>query len=133
MIDNPILTLDCQSQSNPPNWIAIQIEQSRNPIQQFPEVDNIVLKLVGAFCSLFYKSDFIHFIFAFRIPISSTFNTPDPKCRFIAVKSDCDESAAICGGHTAFVTALESRCIYMVDLVSGISKVVSLVNNVNLY
>jgi len=28
--------LDCQSQSNPPNWIAIQIEQSSNPIQQYP-------------------------------------------------------------------------------------------------
>jgi len=30
------LTLDCQSQSNPPNWIAILIEQSSNPIQQYP-------------------------------------------------------------------------------------------------
>ncbi len=29
-IQNPILILDCQSQSNPPNWIAIQIEIS-NP------------------------------------------------------------------------------------------------------
>jgi len=28
--------LDCQSQSNPPNWIAIRIEQSSNPIQQYP-------------------------------------------------------------------------------------------------
>ncbi len=39
-IQNPILILDCQSQSNPPNWIAIQIEQSNNPIQQYP-VDNL--------------------------------------------------------------------------------------------
>jgi len=38
-IQNPILTLDCQSQSNPPNWIAILIEQSSNPIQQFPALD----------------------------------------------------------------------------------------------
>jgi hypothetical protein len=30
------LILDCQSQSNPPNWIAIRIEQSSNPIQQYP-------------------------------------------------------------------------------------------------
>jgi hypothetical protein len=30
------LILDCQSQSNPPNWIAIRIEQSNNPIQQYP-------------------------------------------------------------------------------------------------
>jgi len=29
-IQNPILCLDCQSKSNPPNWIAIRIEQS-NP------------------------------------------------------------------------------------------------------
>ncbi len=35
-IQNPILTLDCQSQSNPLNWIAIRIEQSSNPIQQYP-------------------------------------------------------------------------------------------------
>ncbi len=35
-IQNPILILDCQSQSNPPNWIAIRIEQSSNPIQQYP-------------------------------------------------------------------------------------------------
>ncbi len=35
-IDNPILTLDCQSQSNPLNWIAIRVEQSSNPIQQYP-------------------------------------------------------------------------------------------------
>jgi len=35
-IQNPILPLDCQSQSNPPNWIAIRIEQSSNPIQQYP-------------------------------------------------------------------------------------------------
>ena len=27
-IKNPILTLDCQSQSNPSNWIAIRIELS---------------------------------------------------------------------------------------------------------
>jgi hypothetical protein len=33
---NPILISDCQSQSNPPNWIAIRIEQSSNPIQQYP-------------------------------------------------------------------------------------------------
>ncbi len=32
---NPILTLDCQSQSNPLNRIAIQIERSSNPIQQY--------------------------------------------------------------------------------------------------
>jgi len=31
------LPLDCQSQSNPPNWIAIRIEQSSNPIQQYPD------------------------------------------------------------------------------------------------
>jgi len=31
-IQNPILTLDCQSQSNPPNWIAIRIEQSSNTL-----------------------------------------------------------------------------------------------------
>ncbi len=36
-IQNPILTLDCQSQSNPLNWIAIRIEQSNNPIQQYPD------------------------------------------------------------------------------------------------
>ncbi len=36
-IQNPILILDCQSQSNQPNWIAIWIEQSSNPIQQYPE------------------------------------------------------------------------------------------------
>ncbi len=30
------LTLDCQSQSNPINWIAIRIEQSSNQIQQYP-------------------------------------------------------------------------------------------------
>jgi hypothetical protein len=30
------LILDCQSQFNPPNWIAIRIEQSSNPIQQYP-------------------------------------------------------------------------------------------------
>jgi len=38
-IDNPIqnmiLALDCQSQSNPANLIAIWIEKSSNPIQQF--------------------------------------------------------------------------------------------------
>jgi hypothetical protein len=34
-IDNPntILTLDCQSQSNPLNWIAIWIEQSSKTLQ----------------------------------------------------------------------------------------------------
>jgi len=36
-IQNPILTLGCQSQSNPPNQIAIRIEQSSNPIQKYPE------------------------------------------------------------------------------------------------
>ncbi len=35
-IQNLILTLDCQSQSNPQNWIAIRIEQSSNPIKQYP-------------------------------------------------------------------------------------------------
>ncbi len=37
-IQNPILYMymDCQSQSNPPNWIAIRIEQSSNLIQQYP-------------------------------------------------------------------------------------------------
>jgi len=35
-IQNPILTLDCQSHSNPLNWIAIRIEQSSDPIQQYP-------------------------------------------------------------------------------------------------
>jgi len=34
-IKNPILNVDCQSQSNPLNWIAIQIEQASNPIQQY--------------------------------------------------------------------------------------------------
>ena len=29
-IENPISSLDCQSQSNPPSWIAIRIEQSSN-------------------------------------------------------------------------------------------------------
>ncbi len=29
---NPNLILDCQSQSNPPNWIAIRIEQSSNTL-----------------------------------------------------------------------------------------------------
>jgi len=29
-IQNPILILYCQLQSNPPNWIAIRIEQSSN-------------------------------------------------------------------------------------------------------
>jgi len=27
-IQNPILSLDCQSQSNPPKWVTILIEQS---------------------------------------------------------------------------------------------------------
>ncbi len=40
-IQNPILNLDCQSQSNPLNWIAIRIEQSINPIQQYPVHDPI--------------------------------------------------------------------------------------------
>ncbi len=31
---NPIFKMDCKSQFNPPNWLAIQIEQSINPIQQ---------------------------------------------------------------------------------------------------
>ena len=35
-IQNPILNMDCQSQSNPPNWFAFRIEQSSNPIQQYP-------------------------------------------------------------------------------------------------
>jgi len=33
---NPILTLDFQSHSNQPNWVAIRIEQSSNPIQLYP-------------------------------------------------------------------------------------------------
>jgi hypothetical protein len=33
--------LDCQSQSNPLNRIAIRIEQSSNPIQQYPAYSNI--------------------------------------------------------------------------------------------
>jgi len=40
-IQNPILSLDCQSQSNPPNWIAIRIAQSSNPIQQYPGCDQL--------------------------------------------------------------------------------------------
>jgi hypothetical protein len=36
-IQNPIFTLDCQSQSNSLNRIAIRIEQSSNPIQQYPD------------------------------------------------------------------------------------------------
>jgi len=36
-IQNPILNMDCQSQSNPPNLVAIRIEQSSNPIQQYPD------------------------------------------------------------------------------------------------
>jgi len=44
-IQNPILTLDCQSQSNPPNWIAIRIEQSSNPIQQYPGSKLLLLRV----------------------------------------------------------------------------------------
>ncbi len=48
-IQNPILTLDCQSQSNTPNWIATRIEQFSNPIQQYPGVvticDNLIVTL----------------------------------------------------------------------------------------
>jgi len=35
-IQNPILNMDRQSQSNPTNWITIRIEQFFNPIQQYP-------------------------------------------------------------------------------------------------
>ena len=41
-IQNPILTLDCQSQFNPLNWIAIQIKQYSNTlrIRVFPSSQN---------------------------------------------------------------------------------------------
>jgi hypothetical protein len=39
---NLILTLDRQSHPNPLNWIAIRIEQSNNPIQQYPDTDYVV-------------------------------------------------------------------------------------------
>jgi len=35
-IQNPILAKDCQSQSNPPNWIAIWIEKSSNTLWTTP-------------------------------------------------------------------------------------------------
>jgi hypothetical protein len=40
------LILDCQSQSNPPNWIAIRIEQSSNPIQQYPVYNYVISRKV---------------------------------------------------------------------------------------
>ena len=50
------MTLDCQSQSNPLNWIAIWIEQSINPIQQYPDCSTPLKLLMGNVLNVFLHS-----------------------------------------------------------------------------
>jgi len=46
-IQNLILTLDCQSDFNPPYWIAIQIEQSSNTCMYMKFVTIVVYQMIN--------------------------------------------------------------------------------------
>ncbi len=66
-IQNQILTLDCKSQSNPPNWIAIRIEQSN------PAIPFISLSLsISTFFSLSLTL-FLPLFYLFSVSHSSCF------------------------------------------------------------
>jgi hypothetical protein len=46
--------------------------------------------------------------------IKETAAKRDPMCRFVAVRSECDEFG--CREHTAFVTGIKSEAVFRVDL-----------------